>query len=130
MPGVVANLVSVGRLADQGVADRFYAGVCFSNLGGTDVAIVSRVGGLYYLGSALGAEVAVGLLCHATVNAQAAGELWHRRFGHIGYVNLRRLCVGEFVGGLDVPSEALSGVCKLDCAVFQTTEQVCKEDMR
>ena len=43
------------------------------------------------------------------------GELWHKRFGHLGYDNMAKLVTKDMVTGIDVPAssftEAKSNVC-------------------
>ena len=38
--------------------------------------------------------------------AAESAELWHRRFGHLGYENLARLLSGDMVTGIGVTAEA------------------------
>ena len=71
------------------------------------VATEKRIGELYYLN------------CRGTQQATAAKhgggmfqkELWHRRYGHLGVQNMRKLVAEEMVVGLDYKMSKDIGVC-------------------
>jgi hypothetical protein len=81
VPSIVANLVSVSRLTDQGVTVRFDTGVCYALLKDQELVIGHMVNGVYQLG---GMSVPQAGMCAPALSSnQEIGLLWHRRFKQI-----------------------------------------------
>jgi hypothetical protein len=56
-----------------------------------------------------------------TVVCPKQAMLWHRRFGHLRFMNLGVLQRNGLVRGLDVPQDVFAKLEVLDCAVCQQT---------
>lgn len=89
VPGLGANLISVSKINEKG------AKVIF---GSPDRATITREGvtllraygnnGIFKVRTGMPAEYAIGLI---SSSSKASAEVWHRRFGHLGYSNMARL---------------------------------------
>jgi transposase InsO family protein len=101
VPGLALNLFSVKQALNRGAVIEFRDETCTICLAGKLMlkCTVTRPGNLFefnprYLESA-----------HAAGVLESA-ELWHRRFGHLGYGNLERLVREELVDGISTPLHA------------------------
>ena len=78
----------------MGKVTEFDGSVCwFKNSDGKVVAMATRCGSLYFLD------------CQPCEQANVVGskeDLWHKRYGHLGYDSLRRLAVERLVDGLSL----------------------------
>ena len=106
VPGAAANLLSIPVCVKNGAKFVFEDEKCYITVGGEVVAEAVCKAGVYTL-SVESMEVPssakeVALAATATESA----ELWHRRFGHLGYENLARLLSGDMVTGIGVKPEA------------------------
>ena len=94
VPNLSYNLLSVSKSTDTIKSTVFTSKGCdFLNAEGKVVATGKRIGELYYLN------------CRDTQQVTAAKhgggmsqeELWHRRYGHLGVQNMRKLVAEEMV---------------------------------
>ena len=107
VPNLSYNLLSVPMSTDTIKSTVFTSKECdFLNAEGKVVATGKRIGELYY--------------CRDTQQATAAKhgggmsqeELWHRRYGHFGVQNMRKLVAEEMVVRLDCKMSKDIGVCE------------------
>lgn len=113
VPGANLNLLSVSALVQQGWSFSTNDAGEFVSLEDHEEVFVCNVqkdSGLYFLKLSAIDAVNVDELAGATPFAMASGQaeedevdLWHRRFGHIGLGNLRRLMAGEMLKGCKIP---------------------------
>ena len=97
VPTLAYNLLSVAKVADVGKTVTFgdmHAEIV--NDEGKVVAVVSKVGNLYYLDCELIHNQQVNSASH-----QLNEILWHQRFGHLGERNLRKLKKAGLVKGFN-----------------------------
>jgi len=119
VPGISTNLFSV-RAADRAGGDiRFYQGTCTIKQNGVTVA-------MGYVNKDEQYELALGSVNkrktapvppHANVaygKANPRGDLWHRRFGHLGYANVGKaanIATGMSITGADIKAN-IGTVCE------------------
>jgi len=111
VPGAVSNLFSVRQAAERGATTKFTGSGCIVEAsGGACVAeMKAGPGELYCM------DVTYPYLDVKTFLAKETPELWHRRFGHLGYGNLSKL--PKIVSGIKVTEEefktaADGGLCE------------------
>lgn len=112
VPGNKMNLLSVGAATTKGVTVKFAPDVAHIYKGEHLIAGAAQVQGLYMLYTPPVYAKETILLAKPKESA----ELWHRRYGHIGYSGLEKLVSGNLVTGINLtPQEiklaAASGVC-------------------
>lgn len=110
VPGASANLVSVNKAVQKGAAVEFNNNCCRVTVQGRMVVEAACRDGLYHIplhsqhNSMLAASV------------QETAELWHRRYGHLGYSNLAKMQRLDMVKGISVTESAFkaagNGVCE------------------
>lgn len=94
VPDLCTNLLSVSAMTKQGKSVLFNENGCrVLNREGKIVATASLVGNMYRLDCDLGSAF-VGKL------QRVKQDLWHRRLGHIGHENFKKMCNG-IVDGVD-----------------------------
>ena len=100
IPTAAANLFSITTATGGGTKFNFGPTCCCSiRQHGGDISAAKRgPKGLYYIQSLRDAATALA----ATPKPETA-ELWHRRFGHLGYHNLEALVREDMVDGIKVP---------------------------
>jgi hypothetical protein len=105
VPEARVNLISVQKIDESGARVEFSDGTCSILKGGRCVLTPQRQGGLYCLKG--GARVR-GSAETALVSSSSAetAQLWHERFGHLGYGGLAQLVRNKMVSGISVPAEA------------------------
>ena len=99
VPKLSYNLLSVSRTSDAGKTARFGETSCqILDANRKLVAVVTRVGDLYYLSCRPGSQK-----CHTAVDkgTETREDVWHRRYGHLGTRNLQKLAKHELVNGFD-----------------------------
>lgn len=107
VPGLSYSLLSVSKASSTGNTTRFdKAGCEIANGQGEVVAFATRVGNLYHLE-----------YCHKSQSANVTDKankekLWHRRYGHLGEENLKRLVRDELVEHFDYDVEKSVGFCE------------------
>ena len=119
IPDLKCNLLSVAKLSKDN------KNVVFDTRGCKILDAVNRVPAtgkredLYYLGNSSAEATAV-------VQGYSSEELWHRRYGHLGLQNVKKLVNDDMVAGLDCKMKENIGVCepcaqgKHHCAKFPT----------
>lgn len=109
VPGLSYNLLSVSKASitiDSTVFKK--EGCALHNAAGNVVATGTRVGELYYLNCRKTQQAAT-LTQRSDVPLE---ELWHRRYGHLGTKNMRKLVVKNMVVGLNCDMTKDIGVCE------------------
>ncbi len=111
VPGAVSNLFSVRQAAERGATTKFTSSGCIvEGPGGRCLAkMKAGPGELYCM------DVSYPYQDVKTFLAKETPELWHRRFGHLGYNNLSKL--PKIVSGIKVTAEefktaADGGLCE------------------
>ena len=108
VPSAAANLLSIPRAVSRGITFTFASGACTITKGSQLLATAPCTAGLYQLASDKSPLPVQTLLA-------ADAQLWHRRFGHLGYGNLARLRREGMVHGLNPSPQqfklASAGVC-------------------
>jgi hypothetical protein len=110
VPGATLNLLSVSASTEYGVNIEFCAKSCSFIVGGVVYLKGSMSDGLYLI-NAPPAPVSISLSAQASESVQ----LWHERFGHLGFTNLSK--VPKMTTGVpDFSSSAIkdaaASVCK------------------
>lgn len=97
VPEATVNLFSIKTAMDSGAQVTFKHGRCFVTLGGqVYMEGISKDGLLIISEDRPQHEVAYG------ARSKETAQLWHRRFGHLGYDNLHRLQKHSMVEGISV----------------------------
>ena len=110
VPTLTYSLISVGKATNAKKKIVFKAEGCnFLDTSGKFVATGRKVGGLYLLNTS-------SILHGAATTKQASNtsqlELWHRRFGHLGINNIKRLIKEDMVVGMNCDTAGDVGVCE------------------
>jgi hypothetical protein len=109
VPTAAANLFSIPHAAIKGAQFIFNMDSCFIKFGDHILAEAKRHNGLYCINGTTQESA----LLTAT---KESPELWHRRFGHLGYDNLAKLRDKGMVSGINVQAQdfkaANSSVCE------------------
>jgi hypothetical protein len=126
VPDFVTNLLSVGKLNDQGMAVTFVRNTCVVGLHGAPIASAKRRDGLFCLNAVPArdgkdSDEGCGSVFATTAACPERAMLWHRRFGHLGFANLGVLQRHGLVRGIDVPQDVFAKLESLDCATCQQT---------
>lgn len=104
VPDLSCNLVSVSKASERGKVTEFNESGCqLKKPDGTVVAVAVRCGSLYFLD------------CQPLEQANVAGsneDLWHRRYGHLGYDGLRQLAVEQLVDGFKFDGQKKISFCE------------------
>ena len=104
VPDLAYNLVSVSKASERGKLTEFDGVDCrFKNSDGKVVAMGTRCGSLYFLD------------CQSSEEANVVGsneDLWHKRYGHLGYDGLRRLAAERLVDGFDFNCKKQISFCE------------------
>jgi hypothetical protein len=90
VPAAKANLLSVRRAVQCGVVFQFASCMCTVSVAGRDMAAAGCRDGLYCTRAIPAAPAPGQALAALLASGEEAPELWHRRFGHLGYGNLAR----------------------------------------
>ena len=106
VPAATANLFSVRRAVECGAAVQFASGMCTVSVAGRDVAAADCRDGLYCMRAIPAAPAPAQGEAALLASGEEAPELWHRRFGHLGYGNLARMQQHGMVTGIKVPAAA------------------------
>jgi hypothetical protein len=126
VPDFVTNLLSVGKLNDQGMPVTFVRVMCVIGHYEAPLAFAQRRDGLFHLAAepahaGKSSDEGCGAVFVTTVACLKRAMLWHRRFGHLGFMNQGVLQRNGLVRGLDVPQDVFAQLEALDCAVCQQT---------
>ena len=107
VPGLSYSLLSVSKASSNGNTTSFdKAGCEIANGQRNVIAFATRVGNLYHLE-----------YCRKSQSANVADKtnkekLWHRRYGHLGEENLKRLARDKLVEHFDYDVENSIGFCE------------------
>lgn len=115
IPEASESLLSVRAATQHGVNFKFKADRCEIWKGARLVAAApSNNDTIYYLNAK--SEHSYNN-CHAALTARSreSAELWHRRFGHLGYDNLARLQRCGMVTGISTPAEEFKATADGTC---------------
>ena len=111
IPTAAANLFSITTATGRGTKFNFGPTCCSIRQHGRDIGAAKRgPNGLYYIPSLRDAATALA----ATPKPETA-ELWHRRFGHLGYHNLEALVREDMVDGIKVPERDFKAAKAVVC---------------
>ena len=103
VPEATYNLFLVPKAVNNGATVEYSKDACIIRLGKRTVARAKYGSdGLFYVGMSHGNEAAL-----LTKPVETA-ELWHRRFGHLGYDNLAKLVKKNMVTGVNVTASDFS----------------------
>jgi gag-polypeptide of LTR copia-type/GAG-pre-integrase domain/Zinc knuckle len=107
VPTSAVNLFSVRRAVASGAEVQFTSSGCTVSMAGLPVAVAECRNGLFSLiASTPAAPASAGGEAALLASSQEAPELWHRRFGHLGYESLARMQKHSMVSGISVPAAA------------------------
>lgn len=102
VPGATAKLLSVGILDEMGAHTTFAGQKATVAWQGTTILECTKRGRVYAIDSPDNSGSAF-----AAKDAKDTPELWHRRFGHLGYSSLARLVSQNQVSGVSIDPIAL-----------------------
>ena len=108
VPKLAHNLISVSHIVQSGKTTKFLAKYCeIRNSENKLVAIGSKIGSLYMLNCV-----------SESVNFSKTSEnetIWHRRFCHANYYNVRKVISNQLVNGIDCKITDEKIVCSECC---------------
>ena len=112
VPDLTYNLLSVSRITDSGKLVKFPDNVCRVLTPNNDqIALASKVDKLYYL--------KCNILFNNKLFLSSKHEndefIWHRRFAHLGFDNLRKLVTKQMASDLDFDTSLESKACENYC---------------
>ena len=129
VPKLSYSLLSVSKASEAGKATKFSKSECeILNENHRVIAFATRVGSLYFLELCRNPQVNV-------VEKDNKERLWHRRFGHLGEKNLRKLAKTGLVERFDYNVNNDIGFCetciegKHNRSPFQTSSSQTKEPL-
>lgn len=99
MPKSCANLVSLMQVSEKGGHVVIKDGKCAIVVGDQIVAVSQKTYGLFTFKTQRPATALV-------AKQIESAELWHRRFGHLGYENLAKMVQNEMVEGVNLTAES------------------------
>ena len=115
VPGAAANLLSINQAVKKGAAFSFTARACTISIGPVTLAEAPENGGIY--------ELRIGSSPQMAQLAAASPQLWHRRFGHLGYDNLAKMKKHEMVEGIGVSAADFQRAAATKCEVCIKAKQ-------
>ena len=99
VPKLSYNLLSVSRATQSGKTTEFNETSCrIVDEGNMLIAVATKVGSLYYLDCESSDYAHVAEKSHGIVEKE---DLWHRRYGHLGLQNLKKLAKNGLVEGFN-----------------------------
>ena len=116
VPELTVSLFSITAATSRGASISFHGQKGKISVNGTVIADVSGVDNLYYLTRSKGAA---GMAAHKSETP----ELWHRRFGHLGFDNLARLQRDNMVNGIHVTPESFQASKERVCGECISAKQ-------
>jgi gag-polypeptide of LTR copia-type/Domain of unknown function (DUF4219)/GAG-pre-integrase domain len=96
VPTLVVNLFSCGKAVACGAQVYLGKDGCSVKKQGETALQCTAESGVYY--------VKLARECAHLAHKEESAELWHRRFGHLGYDNLKKLQDGGLVTGVNTPA--------------------------
>lgn len=118
MPGAMTNLFSVRQATSRGAKISFQGSTCTVSMPQIGTIIhAAQHEGLYCFSSICHKETAM------TATAKETAELWHRRYGHMGYDSMAKL--PSIVSGISVTAEQFKKAAASDniCETCVTSKQ-------
>ncbi|XP_074271663.1 uncharacterized protein LOC141595596 [Silene latifolia] len=111
--GLKHNLISISQLCDKGNKVEFHANLCYVIKESTNEIVLQgkRVNNIYV--ADLGSIPRETIKCLSVM--QNDPNLWHKRFGHVGFSSLNKLYKLDLVEGLPSMKFEIDGVCDV-CA--------------
>ncbi|XP_074313649.1 uncharacterized protein LOC141648837 [Silene latifolia] len=111
--GLKHNLISISQLCDKGNKVEFHANLCYVIKESTNEIVLQgkRVNNIYV--ADLGSIPRETIKCLSVL--QNDPNLWHKRFGHVGFSSLNKLYKLDLVEGLPSMKFEIDGVCDV-CA--------------
>ena len=121
VPEATMNLFSIRSAVKRGVE------FVFSKDKFGDYCTMSEDGRLLNRSDARGAGL-FGMIghcahVHVALSAVESPELWHRRYGHLGYDNLAKLAAGELVTGMKTTAADFKAAGEKACGTCITSKQ-------
>ena len=118
VPDATMNLFSIRSAVKRGVE------VVFSKDQSGEYCTMSKDGRLLTRTDArAGLFGMVGHSAHVALSAAESPELWHRRYGHLGYDNLAKLAAGELVTGMNTSAAEFKAAGEKACGTCITSKQ-------
>ena len=114
VPGATANLVSIPTCVKNGVNFNFESARCCISVSGEVVAEAVLNRGVYTLSGRAICKTEKGYDALSVAETETP-ELWHRRFGHLGYKNLEKMQKMELITGIAVKPERFRDAGKDVC---------------
>ena len=118
VPDATMNLFSIRSAVKRGVE------VVFSKDQSGEYCTMSKDGRLLTRTDArAGLYGMVGHSAHVALSAAESPELWHRRYGHLGYDNLAKLAAGKLVTGMNTSAAEFKAAGEKACGTCITSKQ-------
>ena len=118
VPEATMNLFSIRSAVKKGVEVVFskdkYGEYCTMSKDGRLLTRSDARAGLFGM---------VGHSAHVALAAVESPELWHRRYGHLGYDNLAKLAAGELVTGMKTTAADFKAAGEKACGTCITAKQ-------
>eukprot|EP00794_Sanderia_malayensis_P008304 gene8304-biopygen6716 len=96
VPKLQSKLFSLSLITEKGVPAEFHGKACGIKIGEQKYIIGHKNGKLYKLNT-----ISDETCCIGKANVNEKPELWHQRYGHLGYDNLKQLNRKKMVNGLN-----------------------------
>ena len=103
VPEARVNLFSTRQATDSGAQVLFSSNKCFVSINGTVCMEGINQSGLMIIKQS--ESQAAFAMAAAAATTKETAELWHRRFGHLGYDSLYKLKSKDMVEGISVPAQ-------------------------
>ena len=104
VPKIKKKLISIPVLDKKNVKVTFFNGICTIDVNGKSYDLGHKQGKLYKVNNSPDENC-----CTATTVDM---KIWHERFGHLGYDNLKKLCKEGMVSGMSVDGKQPCGPCE------------------
>jgi transposase InsO family protein len=107
VPGLSYNLLSVSKATEKGATIKFDRSTCqFFDENNKPFAVANKKGSLYHLDCNVDCQQV------NAIQAQNMENIWHRRYGHIGIQNLKRLANDKLVNGFNFDVSKEIDICE------------------
>ena len=115
VPTALRNLFSVRSAVKAGAEFHFAQHSCIVSVAGKAVAAADCCDGLFCIRTGPAAPAPAEGEAALLASGGEAPELWHRRFGHLGYSSLARMQQHGMVTGMSVPAAAFQAAKPAVC---------------
>lgn len=119
VPGAKANLLSVQTATSHGVRFNFSPDRCDISVGSKIIAEANYTNGAYQLRCTREPPSQT----YALSAGAETPQLWHRRFGHLGFGSLAKLVTGNMVTGITIKPADFTALKGGDCEPCQRAKQ-------